>query len=323
MTVPFEPKEKREPAAGKAMGKIGVVTVLFNSAKVLPAFFTSVEAQTHQNFVVYCIDNASTDGSAQACAERGLPYVVIRNENNLGVAAGNNQGIRAALAAGCEYVLFLNNDVEFESDLFERLIEGIGRHGADMTTPKIYFADPSDVIWCAGGGFFNLGGYRPFHRGEYVRDKGQFANDQRVEYTPTCCVLVKSSLFDSVGFMDERYFAYWDDADWMLRAKQAGASLWYIGGARLWHKVSSLTGFESDFSIRYTRRNKAYYLYKHVNRPCASALRTGYSLYYLFRALIPKHRKKATLCFRSWQEGVTLFESTIGLERRRAAQTPQ
>ena len=317
-------EEAPVPAACVVPGKIGVVTVLFNSAGMLPDFFVSIESQTYKNFVVYCVDNASADGSARICAGRGSLYEVIPNQKNVGVAAGNNQGIRAAITSGCEYVLFLNNDVSFPADLFEQLVEGIHRHHADMTTPMIYFADPPNLIWCAGGGFFTLGGYRPIHYGEFTRDTKRFAADSRIDYAPTCCVLAKTASIHTIGLMDERYFVYWDDVDWMLRAKRAGASLWYLGGARLWHKVSSLTGGrEAEFSVRYTRRNKAYFLYKNVNRPGTLALRIGYSTYYLLLALLPRRRKKAWLCFRSWQEGAALYKSATKAQNRSVMQASQ
>src|ERR1035438_2979596 len=94
------------------LGKIGVVTVLYNSASVLPDFFASVDLQSYRHFVVYCVDNASQDGSAKMCADRGDRYIVIQNAQNMGVAAGNNQGIRDAIKDGCEYVLFLNRSEE-------------------------------------------------------------------------------------------------------------------------------------------------------------------------------------------------------------------
>lgn len=304
-------------------GKIGVVTVLYESAAMLLEFFTSVESQTYKDFVVYCVDNASSDGSASICAKRGGPYVTIENSRNLGVAAGNNIGIRAAMEAGCEFIILLNNDVVFGPHMFQQLLDGLHRHNADMTTPMIYFAEPPDLVWCAGGGFRKMVGYRGFHRGYRTRDDGQFQNDRRIEYSPTCCVLMKTTLFRTVGLMDERYFVYWDDADWMLRAKRAGISLWYLSEAKLWHKEGSLTGGkESDFSIRYGSRNMAYFLYKNVNRPAAIALRIGYCSYYLLNLLLPQRRKKASLRLRSWREGLELYRSAFERNSAENANAP-
>jgi GT2 family glycosyltransferase len=305
------------------VGTIGVVTVLYQSGAVLADFFASIEMQTYKDFVVYCVDNASSDGSAKICAERGSPYIMIENARNLGVAAGNNIGIRAAMDAGCEYILLLNNDVVFGPPLFQQLLDGLHRHSADMSMPMIYFSEPSNLVWCAGGAFRKLAGYKSVHYGYGIPDSGQFNNNRRIEYAPTCCVLVKTELFRTVGLMDERYFVYWDDADWMLRAKRARASLWYISEAKLWHKAGSLTGGkESDFSIRYGSRNMAYFLYKNVNRAAAIAFRCGYCGYYVLSLLVPQRRKIASLRLRSWREGLELYRAAFEGDKAEDANTP-
>ena len=290
-------------------GKIGVVTVLYNSAPVLDDFFASIEAQEYTHFAVYCVDNASHDSSAQLCSQRGNRYVVVRNDRNLGVAKGNNQGISAAIRDGCEFVLLLNNDVVFEKDLFGRLLDGMRFHQADMTTPLCYYYEPRNRVWCAGGGFNRWAGNRQIHYGQGATDDGQFNTDKRVEYSPTCCVLIKRALFERVGLMDERYFVYWDDTDWMLRAGQAGASLWFLHTPKLWHKVSSLTGKSSDFSIRFTRRNHAYYFLKHMGWLRATIYSAAYQTYYLLCFLAGFRRGVARSSLRAWSEGLTLYRS--------------
>lgn len=317
---PASQDQTLSPTSADQQGhRIGVVTVLYQSAAVLPDFFASLEAQTHRNFMVYCVDNASTDGSADLCAQRSAPYVIIVNERNLGVAEGNNIGIRAAMEAGCDSVLLLNNDVVFGPEMFARLLHGLDRHKADMVTPMIYFSDPPDMVWCAGGAFNRLIGYKSIHSGGGARDSGQFKIDRRIEYSPTCCVLARTDVFNKVGLMDERYFVYWDDADWMWRAKKAGVSLWYVSDAALWHKVGSLTGGkESDFSIHYGARNMAYFLYKNVNRAAAFAFRIAYGCYYTFNLLLPGRRDVAAKRLRGWREGLELYRSSVQEARKGA-----
>jgi hypothetical protein len=245
-------------------GKIGIVTVLYNSAQVLEGFFASIEAQTYREFIVYCVDNQSTDGSGDLCARRGLPYRLISNAANLGVAAGNNQGIRAAIADGCEYVLLINNDTEFESDLVAKLLEAARDDSVDMVCPKILYFDVPDVIWAAGGKFQPLFGHRCIHIGENEIDKGQYDKRRFVQYVPTCCVLIRRSVFEDVGLMDSRYFVYVDDVDFMFRAARAGKRLLYVPEATLLHKVGRLTGGEaSPFSIRMGTRNRIFFHLKH------------------------------------------------------------
>jgi GT2 family glycosyltransferase len=90
---------------------IGIVTVTFNSASVIEGFMDSVLKQTGAKFILYVIDNASSDDTLNRLSEYQDPrIVVIPNQINVGVAEGNNIGIRAALNRGCTFVLFLNNE---------------------------------------------------------------------------------------------------------------------------------------------------------------------------------------------------------------------
>jgi GT2 family glycosyltransferase len=286
-------------------GRIGVVTVLYGSSLVLPDFFTSIEQQTYTNFVVYCVDNASTDDSVEQCRARGDRYTVIENNRNVGVAAGNNIGTKAAIADGCEFVLFLNNDVLFGPELFAQLVEGLSSHHCSMTTPLAYYHDRPNVIWAAGGYFQRWFGYRCLHYGDGELDQGQYSTSRRVQYTPTCCVLVRRSLFSTVGMMDERYFAYWDDTDFMLRAYLRGEILYLISDAKLWHKVSSLIGISSPFRTRFAHRNHALYGHKHLPPPFAYLLSFAYCVAYRLSSLLGKISPlESRNRIKYWREGI-------------------
>ena len=247
-------------------GKIGVVTVTYNSEPVLQEFFTSLAAQTHRNFILYVVDNASKDRTLEITRRQtDISPVIIANAENLGVAEGNNQGIRAALGDGCECVLLLNNDTVFPADLIGQLYAGLEEHKCDMTTGKMYYHDKPDIFWCAGGHFQPWLGYRTRHDGEYQKDVGQYDQPRRITYTPTCCLMLRRSVFDRIGLMDSRYFVYSDDVDFLYRCLKDGISLWFLPDAKLWHKVSSLTGGDtSSFALRFQIRNTIYFQRKYL-----------------------------------------------------------
>jgi GT2 family glycosyltransferase len=288
-------------------GKIGVVTVLYNSALVLEDFFRSLDQQRYKNFIVYCIDNASTDDSVAQCRSKAGRYVVIENGSNLGVAAGNNVGTRAAVADGCEFVLYLNNDVAFGPELFDMLVQGLVRHECSMTTPMMYFHDKPDVIWAAGGFFQPWLGYRCQHLRQFDIDRGKPGPPSQVSYTPTCCVLVRRELFAEIGIMDERYFVYYDDTDFMLRSWKHGRKLFLIPQARLWHKVSSLAGVNSPFMKRYLTRNHALYNHKNVNAPSAWLVSVLYRIYFPVMWLRGRMEKREAFeQVRYWNDGMRI-----------------
>lgn len=276
--------------------KVGVVTVTYNSAAVIEPFLRDTFAQSHDNLLLYVIDNASGDDTLARVRTNADPRLrVIANDRNVGVAEGNNQGIRAALADGCEAVLLINNDTEFEPGLVAKLVAHMRESGARLALPKMLFFDPPDMIWCAGGSFNRLRGYSVTHRGEYEADRGQYDHPGTVEYAPTCCLLVHREVFDRIGVMDERYFAYFDDADFCIRATRAGLELHYVPQAVLRHKVSSLTGGgASPFGAYYFTRNRFLFLKKHIGRMTAVLFAAPYQAYLLLRLI-------------SFKDGMKLF----------------
>lgn len=246
--------------------KIGVVTVTYNSAQVIDGFLISLLKQTHEDFILIAVDNCSSDRTLETLRRQSdSRVVVIANSENVGIARGNNQGIRAGLEAGCNLILLINNDTEFGPDLLDGLFLALRDRHCDIVVPKImYFAEPN-TIWCAGGHFDRLKGYLPVHYGQGQVDLGQFDQPRPVEYAPTCCMLLRKEVFLQLGFMDEQYFVYSDDADYCLRAKRAGLVLMYLASEKLWHKVSSLTGgAESKFTVRQLTRSHIYFIRKNL-----------------------------------------------------------
>ncbi|GAM08239.1 low-salt glycan biosynthesis hexosyltransferase Agl10 [Geobacter sp. OR-1] len=246
--------------------KIGVVTVTYNSGDIIDDFMASILSQTHNNFVLYIVDNASTDTTLDKLSGyKDERIVILPNKLNVGVAAGNNQGIRASLDNNCEYVLLINNDTVFNNELLHSLLSGLKKYQCDMTVPKIMYYDDPKRIWFAGGYFSKLKFYYNVHVGFNQVDSGQYDNVTNIEYAPTCCMLIKSTVFDKIDLMDEKYFVYFDDVDFCYRAKKHRLIMKLLPELSLYHKVSSSTGGQyTDFSIKYGNRNRVYFICKNI-----------------------------------------------------------
>ncbi|MEQ9551148.1 MAG: glycosyltransferase family 2 protein [Coleofasciculus sp. G3-WIS-01] len=254
------------------MDKVGVVTVTFNSQNVIEEFLDSIFSQSHENFKLYVIDNASADKTLTIINfYHDRRILTINNLNNRGVAAGNNQGIEAALKDDCNYILLINNDTVFSSDLISQLLKVIRENNCSMATPKMMYHSRPNVIWCAGGFFRKTNGYLPENRGLNHKDIGQFNCVERVDYAPTCCTLIKKEVFEDIGLMDEKYFVYADEVDFFYRVWKNGKHLmYYTPNTKLYHKVGALTqsmrgipqSKYAEFYLRYTTRNNIYFLKK-------------------------------------------------------------
>lgn len=283
-------------------GKIGIATVLFNSQEVLPDFLTSLHSQTYENFVVYAVDNASTDLSAEICRQQGSRFMVTVNTENTGFAHATNQGIRQAIEDGCEFVLLLNNDVAFQSDFLAQLMAGLQRKNADIVAPLTYYHDRPDIIWAAGGRLQRMAGFRPVHLGMNQRDTGQFPSDLRIQFAPGSAIFARRSVFATVGLLDEAFYTYWEDTDFAVRALRAGLRNYLIPAAKLWHKVSSLTGVNSPFQRFYAVRNHAFFIRKHCTLIEAQILSAFYLAWYRVSGLGTAHDPR----IESWKAGLKL-----------------
>ncbi|MGZ3759173.1 MAG: glycosyltransferase family 2 protein [Bacteroidia bacterium] len=274
------------------MTKVGLVTVLFNSDEMLEGFFKSVAIQTLKNSHLYLVDNspcARTDKLINELTQNypQLSYTHIKNNANYGVAKGNNQGIKQALTDACDFVILLNNDIEFnQAFLLEEMVNYAIEKKENMIIPKILFFG-TRKIWMAGGEFIH---YKGTSRsiGKTDDDSDLYNHPGYFNYAPTCFMLISKKVFESIGLMDENYFVYYDDNDFVIRAVKKGFKIYFLPGLEVFHKVSFSTGgYESLFSIYYLNRNRIYFIKKHYFFPLryialAHAIATKFIRYLMY-----------------------------------------
>jgi len=249
------------------MAKIGLVTVLFKSDTVLPDFFKSIAKQTHKDYILYLVDNSpdpSSDKIIEDCLVQNsiTSYTHIKNIENVGVAEGNNIGIRQALADDCSHIILLNNDIELEQDFVFSQMLSLCENGEQIIVPKIFYYD-TRKLWMAGGSM-NKWRALGIHYGDGKADAPQYNVAKYITYAPTCFMMIESSVFKRVGLMDAKYFAYYDDTDFVFRAIKAGYKMYYEPALTVLHKVSSSTGSNPTFYVYYSNRNKIYFIRKNL-----------------------------------------------------------
>jgi GT2 family glycosyltransferase len=231
--------------------RLAAVVLSWNGREETLACLHSLAEASYEPLDVIVVDNASADGSADAVAAEFPELELVRSERNLGYAGGMNLGAERALARGAEHVLLLNNDTVVAADALGALVEeAASRPSAAGLCPVVYFTDPPDSIWYAGARFDPRSGYQ----GKHLREV-----PPGVKATERACgaaLLVPAGTIAELGLFDEGLFAYAEDADWSLRAREAGRELLVVPAARVWHHVSSATGGEgSAGALYYSVRN--------------------------------------------------------------------
>jgi GT2 family glycosyltransferase len=237
--------------------KVAVIVLNWNGLEDTRACVASLAAQTYRPAQIYVVDNASSDGSAEALAREFPQFTHIRNAQNLGFTQANNAAMARALAEDADYVLLLNNDTEAAPDFLCWLVAAAEADPqAGMVGPKIYFYDRPGEIWYAGGRV-DFGRLHPFiHVGEGEPDAGQRDAPGRTGFVTGCCLLVRAEVIRQTGMLDPSYGYYCEDVDWSLRARRAGWRLLYEPRARVWHKINR--------SMRRGNVQQVYYTYRNI-----------------------------------------------------------
>ena len=255
------------------MKKVFLSTITYNSHESTYACLESLDMLSLKDLSlqVFVVDNASDVlFTLPEKKYKHINPILIRSEKNLGFSGGHNLIMRRALEEKVDYVLILNNDVVVDRDL---LVSLIASAESDQTVgvicPKIYFTKGSEfhkerykssdlgrVIWYAGGemDWANLIGH---HRGVDEVDDGLYNNTEVTDFATGCCMLIKTAVLEKIGFLDERYFLYYEDADMSERINNAGFTILYEPAGKLWHTNAGSTGGSgSNLQDYFISRNR-------------------------------------------------------------------
>lgn len=210
--------------------ELSVIVVSWNTREILRDCLRSAvyDGNTCQLEAIV-IDNASTDGSADMVTIE-FPHVrLIRNIENVGFAAANNQVIRASNG---KYILLLNSDTVILDDVLQRSVKyldshpGVGVMGcrvlnADHTLQPTCFQYPTILnLVLKATGLFRLSWPRFFGRENYVGWNRDTERD--VDVVTGCYMMVRREALSQVGLMDESFFFFGEETDWCKRFKDAG-----------------------------------------------------------------------------------------------------
>jgi GT2 family glycosyltransferase len=239
------------------MDHVAVVVLSWNGREDTLQCLESLRKVDYRPLTAIVVDNGSTDGTSEAVRASYPEVDVVRTEENLGFAEGNNVGMRRALELGADYVLVLNNDVEVDPGFVTPLVEEARRRpDAGALCSKILYMEPDDLIWFAGATFDPRSGYNGRQIGYRERDDGRFETVTETDRACGAAMLVSREVLEQAGLFDAELFFYSEDVDWSLRAHRAGYRHYVVPASKLWHKVSVTSGGEnSPTTLYYGVRN--------------------------------------------------------------------
>lgn len=248
---------------------LSIITINYNGLKDTCDLIDSLPLED-KSLEVIVVDNASKEDEASIIASRYPQVKVIRSEQNLGFAGGNNLGIKAALG---RYLFFINNDTilrckkedvrckMFFQPLTDRL-ESSPEIG--MVCPKIRFAWGNKPIQFAGYTPLSRYTMRNHSIGFGEKDKGQYDTAHPTPYAHGAAMMVKREAIEKVGLMPECYFLYYEELDWSMMFTRAGYTIWYEPACTIYHKESQATGQNSPLKTYYLTRNRLLFVKRNI-----------------------------------------------------------
>lgn len=251
------------------------VIIAGGSSLDLDECLLSLEECTTGDAKTIVVDNSAC-GLSDRIAVSFPDVSVIRPRTRLTFAQAANVGARMALSRGARSVLLLNDDVTVHPEALAILEQAAAKNGPGIYAPEIW----------------------PYER---RRQRTRFALDWKkrlavrvpveingsltpLDYAEGSAMLVSAPVFDRVGFFDEAFGFYYEDADFSVRAAEAGLPVLEVEGARVWHKGSVSAGQGmSPFKCYYRARNTLRFAWKHRNRACVLRI----AAYHFSTFLIP------------------------------------
>lgn len=282
---------------------VAVVTVNYNGRPYIGDFLLSLRGVRYPSMQLYVVDCGSRDGSPEV-VERLMPEAtVIRLGDNLGFTGGNNAGVEQALRDGYPYVLFLNNDTVLDPNLIAALMARAAPR--TLVVPRV-------ELFGAGGLLDDTAGDFDWRRGVWKSSlygrpaPPDFQEEREVEMASLCCLLAPASVFRHAGLLDERLFMYYEDFDWVRRARSAGYRIRYVPEAVVFHRKSASSGGgDSPFKLYYATRNRVALLRRYGDRAGFAVFSLDFALTRIVRAaqyLLTGRSSLAGAMLRGWTD---------------------
>ncbi len=279
------------------MNRVIIILVNWNGWRDTIECLESLLLLDYTDFRIVICDNGSTDDSlyririwadhnavsfieySRIDAESGgnrdtdPKLTLIRNEENLGFAGGNNVGLRYGLArTDVGFFWLLNNDTAVDAQALTHLINRMQENptiGMCGSTIRLYH--DRERIQALGGGHYCQWLGLPLHYGRFSWRNKEINHERaesRMNYIEGASMLVSQRFIDAVGLMCEDYFLYFEEADWAIRAS-GRFTLGYAPQSVVYHKVGSSIGTSSNPANKsllcdfYNIRNRILFAKRH------------------------------------------------------------
>lgn len=232
--------------------RVAVVILNYNGLRYIPDCLESVLADVRESGLsttVLFADNASGDGSVEFVRRRYPGVRVIANAGNLGFPRGCNEAARLTTS---EIIVLLNMDTRVERGWLRALVDALDAYpNAVITGSKLFLGDGVHLQHAGGVIHANL---NTSHVGYNETDDGRFDAIRPCSYLTGASVAIRRSFLEAVGWLDEGYPLYFEDADLCIQARRLGRDCLFVPASRAIHYETVGTVYNSSrYTYRYNR----------------------------------------------------------------------
>jgi N-acetylglucosaminyl-diphospho-decaprenol L-rhamnosyltransferase len=264
-------------------GSVHIVIVNWNTGPYLRECLESIVLADRPDVSiarVTVVDNASSDDSASGLEDLLLPLELIRNRRNVGFAAACNQGAAGSTA---DYLLFLNPDTRLFEDTLAavtRFMDGERSRGIGICGAQVLDGGGAPTISCSRfptlrvlfGKMTGLHRVLPQVFPAHHLAPAEIEESRRVDQVIGAFFLVRRELFTRLGGFDARYFIYFEDVDFALRAHREGALTYFLREATVLHLENVSSNQVHDVRLHHSLRSRWLYAREHWPRRQAHVL---------------------------------------------------
>lgn len=307
---------------------VSIIIVSYNTRAILLDCLASIyQWLPSRTSEIIVIDNASIDGSAEAVAQRFANVMLLRNAENIGFAAANNQGIQRASG---QFLLLLNPDTFFIEDAISPLIAFMEQHAeAGMAGCKIlnrdgslqpsYFPLPNlaSVLWTAF--FFDRLAPLNHVNGKWVLRHQPAASPFRVQRLLGAFLFVRREVFKKIGGFDEGFFLYSEEEDLCYRVLQLEWVIYYFPQISIIHLGGQSAPRTDPRAVVYANESKVRFFRKHYGPAAQLLFRSIWFVALIIRmpAVLWLAPSKQRAMFKAYQRSLAaLFQPLTAIRAR-------
>lgn len=245
-----------------------IIIVTWNALHHLQKFLPSVVQSDYPDLEIIIANNASEDSSVEWIEEHYSQCKVVTYDKNYGYAAGNNRAVKYAKG---DILVFLNNDVQTETDWLTHLNDVFQDETVGVAQPKIRSVKEPDYFEYAGaaGGYIDWMGY-PFCRGRMMdhieKDEGQYDEGSDIFWASGAAFAIRKELFQKTGGFDEDFEFHMEEIDLCWRCLKLGQKIRYVPESIVYHLGGGSLPHSSPRKVFYNYRNSLIMLLKNLDR---------------------------------------------------------